>query len=346
MALLFIDGFDHYTSITQKWSNYYSEGGISMAMYTNGGRRDGGRIATTTYNFARYCAATKDLPVSSKTLIVGIAIYLPASPARSHCFALKEGGVVHGAVGFDTGTRLFYVKNGAGNVIGYASDAVALASWHYVELKYTVDDTVGAVQMRIDSRLVLDLAGIDTRNGGTLGEINRFTLGDDYFRNLLGPVSYDDLYICNTDGLTNNDFLGDCRVDTVRPDADGVYQDFVPSVAGPHYSLVDESTPSTTDYVDGASLGARETYGCTSLPAMVAARVYGVQVCPGIYADDAGGRSIVPMMRSEGSDVTGVSKALTTSFLYHPHLFETAGDGTNWSDAKVNAAEFGVMVTE
>jgi hypothetical protein len=36
----------------------------------------------------------------------------------------------------------------------------------------------------------------------------------------------DDLYVCDSTGSTNNTFLGDVRVDTVRPIGAGNYSEF------------------------------------------------------------------------------------------------------------------------
>ena len=47
---------------------------------------------------------------------------------------------------------------------------------------------------------------------------------------LIGTLDIDDLYICDgTGSAPHNTFLGDCRVDTLLPTADGTAQQWTPS---------------------------------------------------------------------------------------------------------------------
>jgi hypothetical protein len=104
--------------------------------------------------------------------------------------------------------------------------------FNYFEIKATIHDTTGSIELRINGVPALNLVNQDTRNAGT-GVVNAIRIGG---TNSFGPIwAMDDLYICNTSGSTNNDFLGDIRVDTLYPNADGTYSQWTPSaVNGAH----------------------------------------------------------------------------------------------------------------
>ena len=103
-------------------------------------------------------------------------------------------------------------------------------------------------------------------------------------------MNFDDLYVCDSAGSTNNGFLGDCRIDTIYPSGAGNYTQFTPST-GSNYTCVDETAPNTTDYVDGATVGDRDSYALGNLSALSSQTVYGVQVNAAILKDDAGSKS-------------------------------------------------------
>ena len=86
--------------------------------------------------------------------------------------------------------------------------------------------------------------------------------------------------MCDTGGSANNDFLGDVRVETLFPTADGANTAWTPSAAGSHFNKVNEATGTFPDgdttYVADATPGDRDTYVMSDLAA-AAGNVYGVR---------------------------------------------------------------------
>jgi hypothetical protein len=151
--------------------------------------------------------------------------------------------------------------------------------------------------------------------------------------------------VCSTTGATNNNFLGDCRIDTILPSGDGTYTDGTPSTGTAHYAVVDENPPNTSDYISMDVVDQRDSYTYPDLPPLSASTVHAVQINPFWLKDDAGTRSAATFALNGGGNTTGATVALTTSALFSPQIYETDPDtGTAWTQATVNSAEFGTRV--
>ena len=338
MSLLFIDGFDHYATadINKKWAS--ASGSIS----STGGRRGGGAFNTNGFG-----NVTSSNPfASSPTIIVGGAFKTTsANGGYRVVFSLKEGATDHLSLCINTdGTISVLRGTQSGTLLGTSTTAVNQSNWNYVEIKATIHSTTGSIAVRINgtSEAALSLTGINTRNGGTNGAITVVGLGQGS-NGFYGSI--DDFYICNTSGTTNNDFLGDCRIDTIYPTSDGNYSQFTPSTAGAHWSLVDETAPNTTDYVSSATVGQRDSFGFSDLSALAINTVYGVQVNLAAMNSDAGLLSAGTMARLGAVDKDGAGKALSTSQIYVSEVYETDPNNAAWTLANFNLTEFGAKVT-
>lgn len=155
----------------------------------------------------------------------------------------------------------------------------------------------------------------------------------------------DDLYVCDGQGTANNGFLGDCRVDSYLPTADGANTGLTPSSGTTHFSLVDDATPNDdTDYNESATVAAKDTYGFADIVHNPAS-VFGVQVNLNVKKDDAGFRQVKEVVHSGGTDFPGTAQALSTSYAYKSAIREVdPATGAPWTKAGVNSAEFGMEI--
>jgi len=248
-----------------------------------------------------------------------------------------EGTTYHISVVYSGGKIKIYRGTQFGTVLG-VSAATLSAGYNYIEIKATIHDSTGAVEVKINGVTDnnLNLTNVDTRNGGT-GVIDTILIA--------GTGYTDDFYVCDTSGATNNDFLGDIRVDTIYPDGDGNYTQFTPSTGTAHWSLVDETTPNTTDYNSGANIGDRDSYTYAALSAITSQTIYGVQINAAALKSDSGSRSLGTMSRLSGTNKDGSGAALSTSQTYISEIQETDPASAAWTESNINSAEFGVKVT-
>jgi hypothetical protein len=329
MALQWLDGWDHYVSPLQKWTT-----------------AAGGTTISTTY--ARL--GGNGLRLSSNGTVMRI---LTPQPTWVLGVALNPNAA-NGSVSFvDSGTaqltlniNSFYgleVRRGAANgtvIASSASSALQFGVWAFVEFKATIHDTAGAYEVRVNGVTVISGTGADTQNT-TNASANGISL--------TGPSDMwvDDLYLLDTTGTVNNDFLGDTRVNTIFPTGAGASTQFVPSTGTDNWALVDETPPnSDTDYVSSSTIGDLDLYTFSDL-ASLSGDVYAVQTAIFARKDDAGTRSIAPVVRTDGTNAVGDNFPLSVSYSYNFQQFDlNPVDDTPWDIATVNAAEFGVEVTE
>ncbi len=337
MALLFTDGFDHYATadINKKWTTIVG----APAITAGGGRRGSASLTVNSSNEG----VTRTFDTAFSAWVVGFAFSTTALSVSEIAYVLDAGSIQMNLALNADGT-LSLRRNGATLTGGTSAQALSINTWYYIEVKLTIADSVAADSCKVRVNgvdWITIAAGQDTKNT-TNAAANQFRL----LTSANITFNFDDLYICDQSGTTNNNFLGDCRVDTAFADADGTYSQFTPSTGTTHYTLVDEAAPNTTDYNAGANVGDRDSYGFAALPALTSQVVYGVQVNAAILKDDAGARSASTMVRSGTTNADGASVALGTTQTYLSQIYETDPSGGGaWTESAINAAEFGTKVT-
>lgn len=344
MTLLFVDGFDHYATgdFTKKWNSVTGAPTVNGATGRRGTRSL--RVGSINRHLTRNFAA-----ISS--WVIGFAFKFTTSPtSASPICVLLDSGTVQCDLRVNPDLTISVTRNGNSLTGGTSANAFALDSFYYVEFKVTIADSIAASScvVRVNGVAWLTVAtGQDTKNtANTTANQLRLGINSSLSTAALGSADFDDLYVCDQSGSTNNDFLGDVRVDTLFPNSDGAFSDFTPSTGSTHYVLVDEDEPNTTDYNDGLTVGDRDSYGMGNLAALSSQTVYGVQVNAALNKDDAGAKSAATFVRSGSTNADGALSALGTSQAYVSQVFEEDPDASGaWTETTVNAMEAGVVVT-
>lgn len=331
MALLFCDGFDDGL-LAHKW---FATSGSTVVT----GGRFGGSCVRLSYNGS--LVLRKNIQPTG-TLIVGFALKIDNLPSRvdNLFLAYSDGGATHQfSLQYTTGTNLSIARGGT--VLATSAKALGVNIWHYVEMKLFIHDTSGTIELKVDGENWLSFTG-DTRNGGTNSTLDMIA-----FYHYISFNSYiDDLYICDTNGTTNNDFIGDSRIETLRPSANGSSSQFVGSDGNSidNYLLVNESTPSTAEYVSSGVAGNKDLYNFSDL-SNSASTVKGVQLNAYVAKSDTGSRSVTNLVKSGVTEAAGATTILSSSYTVVSHVQETdPNTSAGWTAGGVNSAEFGVRV--
>lgn len=332
MALRFIDSFDHYATADATKKGWTFTGvGISTI---NGRRGTGSLTASGSWT------AVKVLD-NQPTWIVGCAFKCTTLPSSTAIpiIDIRDAATSQCDLRINSSGTLSVTRGGT--VLGITTATIPLAAFVYIELLITVHASAGVAKIMLNSNIELSLTGINTQNNAN-AYANTIRLGPNP-SSTLGFVYYDDLYICDgTGSAPHNTFLGDCRVDALFPNGDGTHQTWTPSTAGTHYTLVDEATPNTTDYVSSSTVGQRETYQMQNLTAATGT-IYGAQLNAAILKSDAGARSYKSLILSSASESLGAVVALSVSQIYGLHI-QTTDPATSvaWTESGINAAQCGV----
>lgn len=337
MTLLYMDGFDHYQTSELAEKGYNPVLSANYDVVPAAGRRGGKALKNGDINLS-YVSQNF---VSSDTVVVGAALSLGSAPSSFDLGVLVLEDAIGGLHSFEITTLGEYKLSSGGATATSSPGAWAISAYNYYELKFVKGTGADAVlELRKDGIVQLTIntsTGVDQIAGCRFLEGNSLTLTVMYM---------DDLYVLNGLGSTNNDYLGDSRVDTHLPASDGADSDFVPNLGGSNYTMVDEANPDyDSTFVQSGTVSERDLY--TMPTTGLGTAIYGVQQSAFIKKTDAGTVTVdVVTEKPAGSgEKVGDNRTASDTYSYHIALLETdPDDSTTWSDAKIDATEFGYKV--
>ena len=342
MSLIFMDGMYYpIGDILFKYSGYYGLTWLSMNAAT---RRSGPSSIKLTANAFGYQYLDYSLPVATNPLIIGFAMKFDNVPTGDN------GNYPFVAVHSSNGVNCLIEANSDFSMTAYKTSYASLDStapnvivnnvWAYFEMEVYCHDSTGYVKLRINNVEVLDLTNKDTK-GSTIADIGKVQ-----WRNNPGASFYfQDLYIINTTGSSNTTFLGDSKVEIVRPNAPGTHTDFTPS-AGANWENVDEvDCDDDTTYNQSKVVDEKDTYNLSAI-AVTGAPIFGIQQQSIVRKTDASIRYGKQLIRSGTTEVLTDEYQFNDNFTgYHHVLDEDPDTSTTWVEAGINALESGLKVT-
>ena len=356
MALLFCDSFDHYATadITTKWNNARINipGPTGTSTVTIGAfGRNGTNGARFTWGVpSQYPYIARGVSASGATAIIGAAFNpnsLSPTSSANPLYAIFDSATVQCSLRVNADGSVSVLRGGyTGTVLGTSSAGViSIGAYSYVELKVVLSTTTGSYEVRVNNTLVLSGSGANTAGASTtawtearIGAI----VGTRHLQT--GTWDFDDVYIADGSGSTNNDFLGPIRVIALLPDGDGASSDFTPSEGEDNYAMVNEaSADGDTTYVSATNAGDHDTYTFEDLA--VNGTVKAVQTNLIVRSDAAGAETIAPVIRVGSTDYDGTTVGVTTTYADSREIFETSpATGVAWTPAEINGAEFGIKL--
>jgi hypothetical protein len=337
MALIYVDSFDHYEAAdaTRKgWNvgtggeiittSVFRHGAQSLSVQPTGDGRRG-----------------RSLPSDYATIVLGFGMYQPNPHSNSLFLRLDDAGTTH--VFFTVaGTGRIRAYRGDNTLLGEGTISLLTATWYFIEIKVTINDSTGVVVVKVNGVTDINLSSQDTRNGAN-AFVNQIR-----FEQGTSGAYYDDLYILDTTGgAPTNDFLGDVRVEALLPNGNGNSSQFDGSDGNQvdNYLLVDE-TPAIDDdttYVESADVNDKDTYAFSNLTP-TSGTVFGVQQTPCARKTDAGSRNFVNVARLSATETDSATKTLNTTYAFFPTMSEAKPGGGVWTITDVNNAEFGMKI--
>lgn len=284
------------------------------------------------------------------TTYCGVAVQIGRA-GMGDTMGLFEGTTPH--LKIQTGTLTeggaVTLANGAGTVLatGTVPIGLNLGNWTFWEFMATVADAGGRCVVRLNGVTIIDFTG-DTRNGGTgagLDSLRTLNTGTGSLGSGVAGQNWDDFYVCdNTGAGPDNTFLGDVRIETLRPNAPGAATEWTPGSAVANWTTVGEYPPSTTDFVGTAVTGKRDLYGLTDL-LTTNGQVLGVRSYATVAKSDAGAppNARILLRGSDGTVVNTDLPVLSTTYTTAAGTVRrTTPAGAAWSIAEVNAMQAGI----
>lgn len=361
--ILWLDGFDHYTTISQKYAQQqagYHGISASYARPSQYFEGNGIRIRGGENNFDSYIERgglrTLTTGTGYNVMLIGVACYLTPSgglntwpPTQTiACIQTRDSrNNFIGGVGFKN--LQIHAYNWNGSVAINTGYTIEESKWFYLEFALHCHPSNGRIIVRKNNQLLIDQSGIatmssnpDDKHTGVLNTCRLRGVREDLFSGEGATMWFDDLYVLN--GVApNNDFWGDVSIYPLYPAGTGTFSQWSVTGTAVNWEAIDEAPPNTTDYVYAIASGTTDTYAYEDLPGGIT-DVYGIQ--QDLYArQDAGyGRVISPVAYS-GTLASGTSAYLSQIWTYHyeTHDADPVDSGT-WTPTKVNDHEYGVKV--
>lgn len=338
MTLLYADSFDYYN--TNQIDDRGWTGLAAMAIQT-GGRHGSNRLQGgvhfngTSPSFTGsqtiiYGAATMFLLISQDTLFSFPGLI--SATGTELTLSLNDSKQLEIRIGTQGGTPL---ANG--------TKVLVEDVWYYIEMKAYIHDSAGTVVVKLDGVTEINYGPGDTSyNGDT--SITNISLARAGSGGIYPEMAFDDLYICNDQGSTCNDFLGDVRIDCLRPNGAGNSTDFTAST-GSNYQCVDDTTPNDdTDYVYGSTVGDHDTYAMEDHPS-AAGSIYATQSHAWMAKESGGTRQAKIITRSGSTDYEGSAESISDTYQWFSEIREVDPDTSSaWTISGFNAAQFGTKI--
>jgi hypothetical protein len=339
------DGFGTYTNVAE------------MAQVYSGGYADvfstGRRAGSSCIRVGGYQSSTAGtLVLTSKTTrIMGAAFKIDnlASGADIVLFSCCTAAGEQISLRIAQTTGVLYVSRNGTTLWSGSGDpnyTLVVGTYKYVEFKTTIDESAGSWYLRINGSqsTLQSQTGVNTAGqGGTTHD--RIQL---IYYSMTGPTRIDvaDYYVCNSDGTQHNDFLGDCRIDTYLPSADGANLQFTNSSGGVSATLIDEATHNgDTDYIYSSTAGHRTSVAIPDMP-FTPTYVHGIKLTAHARKDDSGARDMKLMVRTGGANYDGgLTFPVSTNYARYSELWENnPATSALLTKADIDAIEIGVKV--
>ncbi|AUM00577.1 hypothetical protein B4966_10675 [Rhodocyclaceae bacterium] len=349
MALLFIDGFDHYDpqqldAFGDPWLSRGKAAYLSPQATRIAGRRP------SSYALRLLAGPgggyVKNLEAGRTSLIVGAALRVaPFENTGEEPLLLgvrdTSAQVAHFVrIGEDGRLKLYRRQSGWDQWLSTSVTTAAARGWHYVELQIVQGTSNGTLNVRVNGVLAITLSAQNTTQGG--GPLLTAFVGAIPGQACPVSVDVDDLYLADTSGTINNTFLGDVRVDALKPQGRGGLNQWTVEPAGlPAWAAVSDADEATA--IRAATAGLRQTFDVEALPAMSAPAVHGVQVTLLARKTDAGNGRVRALAVSGAQTAVSADINLQEQAAWHTALFERNPNGNvPWTEGAFNAAEFGL----
>ena len=336
MALLFMDGFDYYTddviaNLRGKWNP-------AGTFYTTAINSTTGRDGTGKALSLVALGDVKTSWPSTNEIIIGFH-FQSRLWQNGNVFYFYKQDTLQMTIGMDAGAHLD-VRRAGSTVIGTSTSTFTDDQWYHIECRIKIGNSDGEVELKVDGVGEINITAIDNQDHAD-AEIETLLIAGD---SSIVPI-VDNLYIMDTTGSRLNDFLGDCRIETLYPDGVGAAADFTPS-AGANWQNVDEVVPDDdTTYNEDTVVSSKDRFTFTdivSTPDPIHAIAVNVRAKKMV----AGPRTIRAIAHDGTTEGEGGDEYFAMGdYMWKQHIFEDHPSGAAvWTAAEVDGGQFGYKI--
>ena len=360
MALIFMDGCDDYSAdndILTKW-DFVNPGEITIG--TSDGRFGGGCIkgvgANSAMGFGKmFLDRVTGTTVTTDEFYLGFSFYYADTAGSDpHYIAnfMSSNGIFNFRLETDNSDESLtvtrsdeYTYNGGRTELGSSSASVlSTGTWHWIELRAVVSGTVGIIEVKVDGTQVINLTSQNNKEALANADIAGVFFGTN--REALNLNRYDDIVIWDSTGSEPTGFIGDSRIDTLRPNGAGDSSDSTP-LSGNRHDNVDDAglNDGDTTYVDQSTAADLDLYDIDAF-GRDPATVHAVAVNHSVKATSTEPREWKAMVKSGTTEGSGATVwAGNSDYHSHQEFFLTNPDtAAAWTGAEIDDMQIGQEV--
>ncbi|GLP95282.1 hypothetical protein [Paraferrimonas sedimenticola] len=359
MALLFMDGFDHYDTSASNVSaqmlgsgDYVSSSGMERTSETAYG--DGLGSALVFNDDSSYWQ-TKSLPIAGNRVIIGFHVRRTSQQSSNNATAWQR------LVGINNHFNLsmnmskpnrVYAKRGSFNYqgieLGGAGDYFTLeqnVTHHIVCIVDQSTSATGRVQVYKDGIKVIDIQNVATVSAHN-ANVN-IIAGQVQSSNYWERLAYDNLFVMDGGGAENNDYPGILRVLPLLPNGDDAIAAGATALnGGSHFEEVDDEFLNGADstYTSTATAGDQNLYDVPVASTLWADadQVIALQVKQNVGTNAPTNSEIAAVINDGTNTAQGDTHTATTvAHKLFSHIFDAAPDGGAWDLATLDALKVG-----
>lgn len=334
MTLLFTEGFGSSNDLNDLLIKWDSASDIGNAGFATG------RIPGLGHSFAFNGTSLKTRSLTSHaTYIVGFGFYnvnLPADPVTILNF--NDSTTTNVNIRFNPTTRFWEARRGSTS-LGTGTTPCLEDTWYYIEVKVTVNSSTGVVTLKVNAASDIALTSQNTQVGGA-AQTNVVEFAS---TNKNGKYRLDDIYVLNTAGSLNNDFLGDVKVETVKITGAGNSTQWTPTANYDNYDAV--AGPSSNEIIATSTADNIDLYTYNDIAKISSIKAVVVNMVA--RNSDSTSHVMTDVVRRSSTNYAGSNQTVNTSgYKNYQFIRETdPSTAAAWANAAaVNAGEFGVKL--
>jgi hypothetical protein len=308
MALVFMDSFQHYNGINQKWSSGAANFNADPAfirqpntLRTQSLNPNGGSFSNIPrINFTNRISMVFGVAYIQQFAVGNQILYTNNQPA---------GGGQYGEIRVELDGSLTLRKLGGNIIAQSAPGIIGTGQFYYIEEKSTFLSVGGSCIVRVNGVPVITFSGSMT--DGVNQGVDGFLLPGSAINNCY----YNDLYVLDSSGATNNDFLGAVLIYALKPKANETPLNFTP-LANTNWQEVNQfPAPGDAAYVFSPTVGAIDQYEYDISGIPGAYLIKGIQHCMSARLDAAGAHTLFSQCNATTGQAAIVgSNAPTTDY--------------------------------